>query len=320
MKGLRIKTKTGQILWDSAWTAGVDYDEDDDDKDYDDDNVELPGVEIDEEEEEQLWEDLDENEVADLMNEASSPVQPDPQVGEEDTKEQQEVDTVPVETVDEDEDEDEMEMGQQEEQDPPLRRSQQQPVPVSNKFRNVSSTMGQSYSGIKITDDKTIQYNSDMAVVMATIICLLNEHHVNRTLVTGVQNVVTYTLNKAIKKFGQRASDAALKEMKQLLDRKCFVPIHAHTLMQSERKCIMESLLFLVEKRDGTIKARHCANGSIQRGWISSESAASPTVYTKSVLLSAVIDAEEGRDVECPMSPMPSSRQKSKRRMTTAIA
>ena len=80
MKGLQVKTKTGQILWDSAWTAGVDYDEDDDDEDCDDDNVELPGVEIDEEEEEQLWEDLDENEVADLMDEAANPVQPEPQV------------------------------------------------------------------------------------------------------------------------------------------------------------------------------------------------------------------------------------------------
>ena len=74
MKGLRIKTKTGQILWDSAWTAGVDYDEDADDLDYDDIDVELPGVEIDEEEEEQIWDDLDENEIADLLEEAGSPV------------------------------------------------------------------------------------------------------------------------------------------------------------------------------------------------------------------------------------------------------
>ena len=59
----------------------------------------------------------------------------------------------------------------------------------------------------------------------------------------------------------------------------------------------MQSLLFLVEKRDGAIKARHCANGSVQRAWISSESTASPTVLTDSVLLSAVIDAAEDRDV-----------------------
>jgi hypothetical protein len=37
----------------------------------------LPGVEIDEEEEEQLWEDLDKNEVADSPDEAASPVMPE---------------------------------------------------------------------------------------------------------------------------------------------------------------------------------------------------------------------------------------------------
>ena len=36
-------------------------------------------------------------------------------------------------------------------------------------------------------------------------------------------------LNKAIKKFGVQVSDAALNEMKQLLDCKCFVPIHRHS-------------------------------------------------------------------------------------------
>ena len=104
-------------------------------------------------------------------------------------------------------------------------------------------------------------------------------------------------LNKAIKKFGVWASDAALNEMKQLLDCKCFVPIHADTLTPGERKQIMESLLFLMQKHDGTIKARHCANGSIQWNWISSDDMASLTIFTESVLLSTVIDAEEEYNV-----------------------
>ena len=54
----------------------------------------------------------------------------------------------------------------------------------------------------------------------------------------------------------------------------------------------MESLLFLVQKHDGFIKARHCANGSIQWNWISSDNMAS-LKFTESVLLSTVIDAEE---------------------------
>ena len=38
--------------------------------------------------------------------------------------------------------------------------------------------------------------------------------------------------------------------------------------MQKERARAMESLLFVVEKRDGRIKARFCMNGSTQREYV----------------------------------------------------
>ena len=38
MQGLVIKSKTGHILYDSAWIAGVDYNEDPNNNDDDDDN------------------------------------------------------------------------------------------------------------------------------------------------------------------------------------------------------------------------------------------------------------------------------------------
>jgi Reverse transcriptase (RNA-dependent DNA polymerase) len=59
----------------------------------------------------------------------------------------------------------------------------------------------------------------------------------------------------------------------------------------------MESLIFLVEKRDGRIKARACANGSTQREYINKEDSASPTVATESILLTAAVEAKEGRDM-----------------------
>ena len=65
----------------------------------------------------------------------------------------------------------------------------------------------------------------------------------------------------------------------------------------TEKAKALESLIFLVEKKDGRIKARHCANGSKQRNWINPEDAASPTVMTDSILLTAGIEAKEGRDV-----------------------
>ena len=50
--------------------------------------------------------------------------------------------------------------------------------------------------------------------------------------------------------------------MQQLHDRIVFEPIKVEYLTEKERKRAMESLIFLVEKRDGKIKARMCANGS----------------------------------------------------------
>eukprot|EP00978_Attheya_sp_CCMP212_P046873 scaffold416585_cov22-Attheya_sp.AAC.1 len=70
--------------------------------------------------------------------------------------------------------------------------------------------------------------------------------------------------------------------MKQLHDRTVFEPIRLSDMNPVERKRAMESLIFLVEKRDGTIKARTCANGSTQREYIDCEDAASPTASTDS--------------------------------------
>ena len=70
-----------------------------------------------------------------------------------------------------------------------------------------------------------------------------------------------------------------------------------YSVSASERKKALESLIFLVEKKDGRIKARHCANGSKQRQWMPSEEAASPTVMTESVMLTGAIEAKERRDV-----------------------
>ena len=57
------------------------------------------------------------------------------------------------------------------------------------------------------------------------------------------------------------------------------------------------SLAFLTEKRDNTIKARHCANGKPQRIYKQWDDVSSLTVATESVLLTASINAKEERDV-----------------------
>jgi hypothetical protein len=59
----------------------------------------------------------------------------------------------------------------------------------------------------------------------------------------------------------------------------------------------MESLIFLVEKHDGRVTARFCANGSPQRAFMERDDAASLTAMTESILITATIDAKQKRDV-----------------------
>ena len=54
----------------------------------------------------------------------------------------------------------------------------------------------------------------------------------------------------------------------------------------------MESLLFLTEKRDKTIKSQHCANGSTKHTYMECDEVMSPTVSTEGTLLPAVIKAQ----------------------------
>jgi hypothetical protein len=55
--------------------------------------------------------------------------------------------------------------------------------------------------------------------------------------------------------------------------------------------------MFLKKKRNGIIKGRGCADGRKQREYTSKEDASAPTVTIESVMLSCIIEAEEGRDV-----------------------
>lgn len=105
------------------------------------------------------------------------------------------------------------------------------------------------------------------------------------------------SLKAGLKTWGDKALSAVKSEMKQLHFRETFLPKHWKELTHMQRQTVLESHMFLKEKRCGTIKGRTVAGGNKQRSYIQKEDASSPTVSTESVLLTAIIDAEEGRDV-----------------------
>ena len=74
------------------------------------------------------------------------------------------------------------------------------------------------------------------------------------------------------------------------------LPLDANKLSKQEKKTAIASLIFLTEK-NGTIKARQCADGRKQRPFMLKEDSTSPTITTESIFITSVINAKENRDV-----------------------
>jgi hypothetical protein len=100
-----------------------------------------------------------------------------------------------------------------------------------------------------------------------------------------------YNLKQGIKKFGDGGKAAVLVELQQLYDRKVIRPVDKYDLTPEEQKGALRYLMFLKEKRCGTIKGRGCADGRKQRETMTKEETSSPTVATEALILTCVIDA-----------------------------
>jgi hypothetical protein len=105
------------------------------------------------------------------------------------------------------------------------------------------------------------------------------------------------SMRTGLKMWGKRAREALKGEVQQMHYRDTFEPLKYEELTAEEKQQILESHLFLTEKRDKTIKGRLVAGGDKQKDFITKEDKSSPTVATESVLLTCAIEAKERRDV-----------------------
>jgi hypothetical protein len=136
------------------------------------------------------------------------------------------------------------------------------------------------YQHLQSSDDRTEEYSVKNAHIIAMTMSYYMNSMVGMNDEETFSFIQTYSLNKGLKKFGNRGKDAAQKEMKQLHNCVVFEPILIAEMTPWERKRAMECLIFLTKKRDGTVKARMCTNGSTQREYIPREEATSPTAAT----------------------------------------
>jgi hypothetical protein len=105
------------------------------------------------------------------------------------------------------------------------------------------------------------------------------------------------SLKQGTKMFGKQGITTVHREMKQIHDRVVFEPIGIEEMTKREKKRALESLIFLTEKRDETVKARECANGGTQRAYISREEASRATAASYVIITTKVIHTKQKRDL-----------------------
>ena len=83
---------------------------------------------------------------------------------------------------------------------------------------------------------------------------------------------------KGIEQFRKLAVAAMLKEYKQLDDLLVFGAVSPEFMSKLKKKRALQAINLIKLKRCGKVKGRTCADGSVQRGYISKEDSLSPTI------------------------------------------
>ncbi len=97
--------------------------------------------------------------------------------------------------------------------------------------------------------------------------------------------------------WGKDATNAAEAEMKQLHWQNSFMPKLWNKLSPKQKEKVLETHIFITQKRSGEIKGRTVAGGNKQQGYIEKKVASSCTVLTKSVILTSMVDAIKKREI-----------------------
>ena len=108
---------------------------------------------------------------------------------------------------------------------------------------------------------------------------------------------IQVNLKKGIKMFGDKAIEEMTKELRQLHMQDSFIPRLRKDISSKLWSNRCEAVNLIKEKSNGEIKDHCCADGRVQRQFISKEEAASPTAATESVLMTGVIEVKENRKV-----------------------
>jgi hypothetical protein len=210
-QGLKITNRTGQVLYDSTWIAGVDYDEDQfDDEDYDPASDDDDDSDNDDDDDD--MDEMDPNEIGALT---------EPLALHQDDEDDEESDDDEDLDAQEPEEEEQDSQEDQEDEDPNPTTAKEQPPQVTTRSGRISKprnllTMHQCHLQAQVHQQE--EYSIETAHVIAMTICHMNIKMESLSEEEKISHAQTYSLKKGLKTFGERGADAATGEMKQLHD------------------------------------------------------------------------------------------------------
>ena len=134
-------------------------------------------------------------------------------------------------------------------------------------------------------------------VMIAHICHYVMLHTAESQFVVNPNNKKQYGLKVGLWKFQQQGNIVVMKALTQFHTMKVFCPMDPKRLTCEDCRKALTSLMFLTKKRTGEVKARQCANGSVQCDHIAKEEATAPTFTTKAIFIQSTVFAHEGRDI-----------------------
>jgi hypothetical protein len=133
-------------------------------------------------------------------------------------------------------------------------------------------------------------------VLMAYVCHYVMAHTANKIFLNSPPDKKQYGFKAGLWLFGNKGHDAICKELTQFHTLKRFAPKDPKLLTREDCQNALTTLIFLMEKSSGEIKAQACANGSTQQDHIAKEEATSPTITTESIFIQSTIFAHEKCD------------------------
>ena len=134
-------------------------------------------------------------------------------------------------------------------------------------------------------------------IMLKEAVHILKNENELRHLESHITGFLLMPAKAGIRKHGDKAAEALLKDFVQLNDEDTFEVTNPNNLTKSQNKKDLKALSIITEKRDESSKGRTCADGRKQRQWKSKVEHASPATRADSALLASVAYACEERFV-----------------------